>query len=420
MLTQEAFNALLKTLEEPPSHVVFVFATTQPLKVPQTIVSRCQRFDFRRIPADLIASRLKQICETEGYSCDGGALGLISQRADGSMRDGQSMLEQILAFSGGSATEEDIRPIMGLRGSETVSKIADAVIRGDEADVLALTGEAFDEGIDPLDLVGALTEWVRYLMVFSIDPETRELQGLTDETRKTISEQAGHVETQHLLTLLSMIADAEDRIKRATHQRYLLESVILRMANVKSIAKVSDIVEMLKKGGGELPQASHSPEKPRRAGKPRKAKSDPGPGGDPQQVAGATADIVGSWHDVIESLRETSASLASILDLCEPPKLLEGVCWLQLPTAFHQSQVLKGQNLRILTQELRKLTNNSVTVKTTVKTEDPREREEAPKADDVAAIIQNDPVIKSLAESLGGKVVGIRRRKDAAGEQQAN
>ncbi len=420
MLTQEAFNALLKTIEEPPTHVVFMFATTQPLKVPQTIVSRCQRFDFRRIPADLIAARLEQICETEGYKCDAGALGVISQRADGSMRDGQSMLEQILAFSGGSATEEDIRPIMGLRGSETVSRIAGAVIRGDEADVLKLTGEAFDGGIDPLDLVGALTEWIRYLMVFSIDPETRELQGLTDDTRKTIAGQADNMDTQYLLTLLSMIADAEDRIKRATHQRYLLESVILRMANVKFIARVADIVEMLKKGGGDRSPAGSSPKKDKPADKPAGPKRERAPKQDPRPAAGATADIVGSWQDVIESLRETSASLASVLDLCEVPKLLEGVCWLQLPTAFHQSQVLKGQNLRILTEELRKLTNNSVTVKTTVKAEDRKARDGSPKADDVTAIVENDPVIKSLVESLGGKVVGIRRRKEAAGEQPVN
>jgi DNA-directed RNA polymerase subunit H (RpoH/RPB5) len=228
------------------------------------------------------------------------------------------------------------------------------------------------------------------------------------------------METQHLLTLLSMIADAEDRIKRATHQRYLLESVILRMANVKSIARVSDIVEMLKQGGGGRPPAGPPPAKARRGPKPARPKRDTDLAHDPVPVAGATSDIVASWHDVVESLRETSASLASILDLCEPPQLLEGVCWLQLPSAFHQSLVLKGHNLRILTEELQKLTNNSVTVKTSVKTEDRKKREDPQKAVDLAAIVENDPVIKSLAESLGGKVVGIRRRKETAGGQQAN
>jgi DNA polymerase-3 subunit gamma/tau len=412
MLTQEAFNALLKTLEEPPTHVVFVFATTQPLKVPQTIVSRCQRFDFRRIPAGLISERLKQVCDTDGYKCDAAALGMISQRADGSMRDAQSMLEQVLAFSGGTATEEDIRPIIGLRGSETVAKIASAVIAGDEAEVLRLTGEAFDGGIDPLDLVGALTEWIRYLLVFSIDPDTRELQGLTDDTRKTIAGQAGEVNTQHLLTLLSMIADAEDKIKRASHQRYLLESVILRMANVKAITRVADIVEMLNKAdGGPTGRGS---EKTKAEAAPKRPRPKPEASRHKGKAASGGGDLVSSWQDVIEGLRETKASLASILDLCGPPELFEGIYWLQLPTAFHESQVLKGQNLRILTEEARKLTNNSVTIKTKVKTDERTDDGAgARRADDVASIVDNDPIIRSLAESLGGKVVGIRRRKDA-------
>jgi DNA polymerase-3 subunit gamma/tau len=424
MLTQEAFNALLKTLEEPPPHVVFVFATTQPLKVPQTIVSRCQRFDFRRIPADLIASRLKKICDTEGYTCDGSALALISQRAEGSMRDAQSMLEQILAFSGGKATEQDMKPIMGLRGSETVSAIAGAVIRGEEAEVLRLLGEAFDAGIDPLDLVSALTEWLRYLLVFSIDAEAAEIKTLTDTTRKEIEKQTTDVSSQQLLTLLSMIADSEDRIKRASHQRYLLESVVLRMANVETIAKVSDIVDMLRKKQGGPTQADPA-DKPARKRSGSQAKADRPRRRPPQEAAGyspeaerpepvgypaigVTADIASSWQDVIDRLRETKASLASILDLCEPPKLLEGVCWLQLPTAFYESQVLKRQNLRILTEEVQKLTNSSVKLKTKVAA---GEVQKEPTERDLASVVDNDPVIRALVENLGGRVVGIRRRK---------
>jgi hypothetical protein len=258
---------------------------------------------------------------------------------------------------------------------------------------------------------------VRYLLVFSIDPETRELEGLTDDTRKVIAGQAGEMNTQHLLTLLSMIADAEDRIKRASHQRYLLESVILRMANVKSIARVSDIVEMLKKTEGGPAPGGPSGKKPRATGGTARPKQETASRKPRPPTTGAGADFLTSWQDVIESLRETKASLASILDLCEPPQLLQGAYWLQLPTAFHESQVLKGQNLRILTEEVRKLTNNSVTIKTKVKTE---ERRESSGADDVASIVESDPVIRSLAESLGGKVVGIRRRKETAGGQPAN
>ena len=419
MLTQEAFNALLKTLEEPPSHVVFVFATTQPLKVPRTIVSRCQRFDFRRIPAGRISARLKEICETEGFTCEDNALAMISQRAEGSMRDAQSMLEQVLAFSGGSATDVDIRPIMGLRGSETVSAITRAIMGGDEAAVLSLSGEAFDAGVDPLDLVVSLTEWIRYLLIVSVDAESRELESLTDETRRELREETDGVTTEHLLSLLAMIADSEDTIKRAGHQRYLLESVLLRMAHVRSIAKISSLVELLKGTGGEGP-AEGTPVKPapadRRPGAgpkktPKKKASDLG------SVQTSTAGMVSGWHDVVEGLRETKTVLASILDLCEPPKLSEGVYWLQVPTSFHESQVLKGQNLRILTQEVQKLTNTPVVIRTRVRdkaaevVKDTAPAEPEPTTEDLAALVSKDPVVRTLIENLGGKVVGIRPQK---------
>jgi DNA polymerase-3 subunit gamma/tau len=501
MLTQEAFNALLKTLEEPPSHVVFVFATTQPLKVPQTIVSRCQRFDFRRIPASMISDRLKQVCDTDGYKCDETALALIAQRAEGSMRDAQSMLEQVLAFSGGSARDEDIGSIMGFRGSEAVSKIAGAVIAGDEAKVLNLMGEAFDGGVDPLDLVASLTEWIRFLLIASIDPKSRELLSLTEETRKNLVKMVKGVSTEHLLSLLSMIADAENNIKRASHQRYLLETVVLRMAHVKAIARVSDIVEMLKRpgavggsgGGGRStepkggtrgtgagPSGKTSASGPTPAGasrkkaggpKPEKGKSAGGavdtlepdmdmsaPGQEAAACAAQSGDVIQSWQDVIEHLRETKIGLASILDLCEPPKLSEGVYWINVPSQFHQSQVRKGQNMRILTEHVQKITNTSVTLKTRVKAKEdpiagsepqtadaaeggeevvenrgethpdtwadpapgraaesrPGTRKPAePQAADIASVVEKDPVVRALVENLGGKVVGIRRRNES-------
>ncbi|MFH1313346.1 MAG: DNA polymerase III subunit gamma/tau [Candidatus Eisenbacteria bacterium] len=419
MLTQEAFNALLKTLEEPPSHVVFVFATTQPLKLPRTIVSRCQRFDFRRIPADKISARLKHICEAEGFTCETNALAMISQRSEGSMRDAQSMLEQVLAFSGGTATEVDIRPIMGLRGSETVSSIAKAIMGGDEAGVLTLTGEAFDGGVDPLDLVVSLTEWIRYLLIASIDAKSRELESLTDETRRELAGEVEGVTTEHLLSLLSMIADAEDSVKRAGHQRYLLESVLLRMTHVRSIAKISTLVELLKKMEGGGPSGDKGLKD---AGVPLRDAAVPRPArkkktAETAQVTPPTAGIVTGWQDIVEGLRETKTALASILDLCEPPKLSEGVYWLQVPSSFHESMVMKGQNMRILTQEFQKLTNTAVVIRTRVSVpaeeavEDTVRPKDEPTTEELVALANKDPIVKTLIENLGGKVVGIRQQK---------
>ena len=442
MLTQEAFNALLKTLEEPPPHVVFVFATTQPLKVLQTIISRCQRFDFRRISTVEIAARLKEICKGDGYKCDDGALALISQQAEGSMRDAQSMLEQVLAFSGGTATEADIRPIMGLRGSEILSKIGRAIVAGDEKGVMGLLGEAFDGGVDPADLTSSLIEWVRYLLIASIDPESRELVSLTPEARNDLTAQARELTAEHLLCLLTMITDAENNLKRASHQRYLLEVTILRMTRVKSVAKISDLIRMLEgmeRGGtapDSRPQEKRAPDhKPAGPKAPDRKASDSKP--PDQRTSGAKPtdcvpsgetrkpptvpagafplNLAGVWPELVESLRETKASLASILDLCEPPRQSDGALWLRLPTAFHESQVHKGENLKILTRVIEKLTNTSVVLKTAIV------GVQEDKSSHLTDLADRHPIVRALVENLGGRIVDVRRdRQQSSGSEQTS
>jgi DNA polymerase-3 subunit gamma/tau len=433
MLTPEAFNALLKTLEEPPPHVVFVFATTQPLKVPQTIVSRCQRFDFRRIATADIAARLREICKGEGYKCEYGALALVAQQAEGSMRDAQSMLEQVIAFGGGSVTEADIRPIMGLRGSEILSRITQAVVSGNEKAVMELLGDAFDSGVDPLDLASNLIERMRYLVVASIDPESRELGSLTAELRKQVAEEAGGLTTEHVLCLLSMAAEAEDRIKRASHQRYLLESVILRMTKVKAVSKISDLVRMLGEvGGGGADQHAKPPGAGERTGtRPAEGKagvaapSTTAARGKASETSGAgrssgdgkasqqaerrpesgPSEIGRLWQQIVESFRETKASLASILDLCEPPVFTEGVLWLALPSAFHEGQVLRGDNLSILTRKIAELTNTSVVLRTRIVSAKDKT------ASHHETIADKHPIVRALIENLGGKIVDVRPAK---------
>jgi DNA polymerase-3 subunit gamma/tau len=499
MLTSEAFNALLKTLEEPPPHVVFVFATTQPLKVPQTIVSRCQRFDFRRISSAEIAARLAKICKGDGHKCEPGALALISQQAEGSMRDAQSMLEQVLAFSGGTATEADIRPIMGLRGSELLSRIGRALVGGDEKAVLELLGEASDAGVDPLDLTTSLVEWIRNILITSIDPESRELAALSTEARRELAEEARSISTEHILSILAMLTETEDRIKRATHQRYLLESVLLRATRVKSVAKVSDLIKMLETmgggtgaggmgvggkgagggsaGSGGAGSGGGAPSGPmgRSDGPGGHGRTGSKPGAGPASKAdgvrtdgirtdgirsdasrtdsgtrtdgaapggrvictGLGPNAVGLWLDVVESLRETRVSLASILDLCEPPAYSDGALWLMLPSTFHQSQVLRGDNFRILTQKIEKLTNTSVVLRTRVvdadraadadgvsakgarptgatpsgATPNQARADEVKSSQDASfdAIADRHPIVKALVRNLGGKIVDVRR-----------
>jgi DNA polymerase-3 subunit gamma/tau len=422
MLTQEAFNALLKTLEEPPPHVVFVFATTQPLKVPDTIVSRCQRFDFRRIGSAEISARLRDICKTDGYACDENALQVISRRAEGSMRDAESLLEQVLAFSGGKATEAEIAPIVGLRGSELVLKMVDAIGAGDRRLVLELVGEAMDGGIDPGDLATAVIEHVRFMLVASIDPESRELMSLGDKLREATVESAGRLSTEHLLTMLTMLTKSENSIKRATHQRYILEAVLLRMASIGSLVNIKDVIATVEKIKGRGEQGP-APGKRTEKAKPAAAKPARKPGKSesraeavaPEEAtvaAKAAGGVTGAWKSVVESLRNTKASLASVLELGELSNPESGVLMLEFDNKFHEDQVRKGKNLQILTDAVQKLTNTSVVIKTKVKLD----RRGGTGVQDYNEIATREPVVRAIIDKLGGRVKGIRRPKD--GESQ--
>ena len=441
MLTPEAFNALLKTLEEPPPHVVFVFATTQPLKLPDTIVSRCQRFDFRRIGAAEISARLRDICKTDGYACEESALQVISQRAEGSMRDAESLLEQVLAFSGGKATEAEIAPIVGLRGSDLVLNMVNAAAAGDRRAVLELVGEAMDGGIDPSDLATAVMEHIRFMLVASIDPGSRELLSLGEKLREATVKSAGGLSTEHVLTMLTMLTGSETAIKRATHQRYILEAVLLRMASIGSLVNIKDViatVEKMKAGGGTaMPSAERSaPGKPGGPGKPRAAGEAAGkpdksgraaPGKKPEKPAErfeglepaaeqprkrAAQGIADAWKSVVEGLRNTKASLASVLELGELSNPESGTLLIEFDNKFHESQARKGKNLQILTDAVEKLTNTSVVIKTKVKTG----RGKSAGSQDYDEIATREPVVRAIIDKFGGRVRGIRRPKDGGSQ----
>jgi DNA polymerase-3 subunit gamma/tau len=414
MLTQEAFNALLKTLEEPPPHVVFVFATTQPLKLPDTIVSRCQRFDFRRIGAAEISARLRGICSREGYACDDSALQAISRRAEGSMRDAESLLEQVLAFSGGKATEAEIAPIVGLRGSEVVLRIAGAIVSGDRREVMELVGDAMDAGVDPGDLATALMEHIRFMLVASIDPGSRELLSLGDKLREETVKAAESQSTEYLLTMLTMLSQSETSIKRAAHQRYVLEAVLLRMASIESLVNIKDVIAAVKNMGGKSGRPArgrgvHSDKAEKKSSSSKKTDAAERSGGGSRGAEYSPAGgITGMWNSVVESLRGTRASLASVLDLGELTSPESGVLMLEFNSKFHEDQVRRGKNLQILTDAVEKLTNTSVVIKTKVRSG----AGESSGNRDVNEIAAREPLVKAIIDKMGGRVRRIRRPKD--------
>ena len=168
MLTNQAFNALLKTLEEPPEHVKFIFCTTDPEKVPITVLSRCQRFDFAPVRPDAIKKRLSEICEAEGFAAEDDALALIARRAAGSMRDSQSLLEQVMSFSSGKITTEQVHALLGTADETRLRELAEALVNRDGVAALKLVDKAINEGTDSGQFAEQLLGYLRDLMATAV------------------------------------------------------------------------------------------------------------------------------------------------------------------------------------------------------------------------------------------------------------
>ena len=217
MLTSAAFNALLKTLEEPPPHVKFIFATTEPQKVLPTILSRCQRFDLHRIPANLIAKHLQFIAGKEKIALDPAAAHAIAKGADGGLRDAESMLDQLVAFCGEKIAEPDVLNVFGFTSEQTVANFTGKILRGETPEALELLHAEAENGKDMMKLMSDLISYLRDLLVGKVKPDALA-DDLNPELQKSLEDQAAMIETDRLLELIDQFAAAEGRMKWAPNK----------------------------------------------------------------------------------------------------------------------------------------------------------------------------------------------------------
>ncbi|MDW7979739.1 MAG: DNA polymerase III subunit gamma/tau [Verrucomicrobiales bacterium] len=256
MLTKEAFNALLKTLEEPPPHVKFMFATTEPEKVLPTIMSRCQRFDLRRIPVNLIVKRLRHIATLEGVQIDDAALYAIARGADGAMRDAESALDQLISFCGGSIHEEDVLAMFGLTAQSQLVELADAILNGDAQTVLVRLDTLAAHGKDLGRLLADLLNHFRNLLVFKISPAALELTELPEPEANAIRRQAAGVDEDALRRIMEVLTDAEARYRDVVSKKIFVEIALLKAAEARNAVSVDSLLKTL----GQLRAAAHSPQ----------------------------------------------------------------------------------------------------------------------------------------------------------------
>ena len=294
MLTPSAWNALLKTLEEPPPYVKFVFATTEGDKVLATIVSRCQRFDLRRIQTHQIAARLQYICGKEGITADQDALLAIARGAEGGMRDALSSLDQLIAFKGNTITEEDALSVFGLVSRKALEDLAGAILKGDAAAILQSV-EAFDSaGKNMRRLAGELLRHFRNLIVYqSLGGQTASLEATPDQI-KTLAEQAKLCDASRIFRVADQLAAMEDKLRYALSVRTLIEMTLLRAARIATVASIEELMRAVRalaaQGGGGGSGAARSPQAPQDTQAAQVANAAPPPAAKPApQTAAAPA-----------------------------------------------------------------------------------------------------------------------------------
>jgi DNA polymerase III subunit gamma/tau len=257
MLSPAAFNALLKTLEEPPAHVKFIFATTEPQKVLPTILSRCQRFDLHRIPANLIAKHLQFIAGKEKIALEPAAAHAIARGAEGGLRDAESMLDQLVAFCGEKISENDVLDVFGFTSEQTVADLTGRILRGETPGAIDLLHQQSDAGKDMMRLMSDLIAYLRDLLVFKAKPDALK-EDVEPDVQTSLARHAELITMGHLLELLDQFAAAEGRMKWAPNKKLHLEVAIIKAIQSLGQATLDEVIEKLgelRNGGGARPQA---------------------------------------------------------------------------------------------------------------------------------------------------------------------
>ena len=250
MLTTEAFNALLKTLEEPPAHVVFVFATTEAHKVPETILSRCQRYNFRRIPPVAIVEELKMAVDEEGVMAEDSALFLIARKADGGMRDALSLLDQVIAFSDAGITEDAVQNLLGLIPRDVYFDLTQAIVAQDGARALEIVDELAREGSDLGEFVAGLMAHFRHLLIACAAGDLTD-ENLPEADRAQYAEVAAQFEEADLVRMLNAVGELETQISRVTEPRFWLELTVMKLVQMTSSVDLQVLIgrlEQLERG----------------------------------------------------------------------------------------------------------------------------------------------------------------------------
>ncbi len=425
MLSSQAFNALLKTLEEPPEHVKFIFATTEPQKVLPTILSRCQRFDLHRIPANLIAQHLQFIAGQEKITLEPAAAHAIARGADGGLRDAESMLDQLVAFCGETIAESDVLNVFGFTSEQTVAGFTEKILRGETSEALAVLDEQAAAGKEMMKLMSDLIAHLRDLLVFKVRPDALSDEA-APELQSSLGEEAALIETDRLLELIEQFAEAEGRMKWAPNKKLHFEVAVIKAIQTLSQVTLDEVIENLTalRGGAAAaknaaPVVRPTPAKPAPSSKrmaseekaaPRVAESAPAP------TPPESTDFSTIWPRVVELASARRPLVRSWIDAAQ----LRGTEGRHVLLGFAPEQKTSMESLErpatrgFIEALLQELTGSKWEVKMSLvqglapveKTQRATEADKAEPNDSVESF-RDDPLIKEALEIFKGEIKSV-------------
>ncbi len=427
-ITSEAFNALLKTLEEPPPHVKFIFATTATHKVPATILSRCQRFDFRRITTETIASTLKEICKKEKIRIDEEALFAIAKASDGSLRDSQSILDQIAAASEDKIARSDVIRSLGALEEETLIRLADALADRDAKVALFILDEALKEGKDAGLFLEKFLEHTRNLLFIKISEELSSLVDAPESYRKALSKQKERFSKDDLFYFFAVIMHALNTLKRFELKRVPVEMALLKLAQgapMEDLTKVIEVIRnfekkndpsMLRQSSGSNPEQSRTGSTSRlNRGIAQDSITDEAEAPDVEDLPAedlviplkskenAPVSLDAVWQLLLSALKNEKISVASYLAEGEPLSLEGTVARISFPErlSFHRESLETAENKKLVEKHLSSL----LEIEVAVHYESVKELSGNGGSARSGAQIPENPVLKSAMSIFGGRVV---------------
>ena len=363
MLTKEAFNALLKTLEEPPEHVKFMFATTEPEKVLPTIMSRCQRYDLRRIPVNLIASHLKFICGNESVNAEEEALYAISRGAEGCMRDAESALDQLISFCGDNITEADVLSMFGLTAQEQLFSLADAILAVDSTRVLTELNVLAAQGKDLGRLIGDLLGHMRNRLVFTVSKGDLGMLEISEAEANAIKRGKELATEKDLARVLDVLTDCESRLRLATSKKILLEVSLLKAAQAKASMGLDEVLDKLKKIKNEddviSVQTSSKASISNDNNKQPATIVKPAPVVKPDQNVVDASDLDGLWKQLLAAASKASPFMQTYFQRSQPVSFENGIFVIGL-SADHLALVDNQRNHDMLVKQIEVLGHDNV------------------------------------------------------------